>query len=110
MLIRFHLNFNYLQKSVYISVIEYFCVCAFFSFAIAIDLWDQKPYLDTQGNIIQFVIGNRGTQQLNINNQLFSKMSLHADVTYWRYISFVFMVFSSSINSYFPTNPVLLRW
>lgn len=45
---------------------------------------DVKPYLDTQGNIIQFVDGSRGRRQLNINNQIFNKMSVCADVAYWR--------------------------
>lgn len=44
-----------------------------------------KPFVDQQGNVFQFVHSTKGKQQLNINAHIFSKISTHASVTYWRY-------------------------
>lgn len=49
-----------------------------------LDYDDVKPYLDTQGNMIQFVDGSRGKRQLVINSHYFTRMSLCGKVSYWR--------------------------
>lgn len=68
-------------------------------FNYSIDLEDQKPYLDTQGNIIQFIQGSRGQSQLSINNEIFSKVSCHAGVYYWRYYLIFFFIFHEYLYS-----------
>lgn len=46
----------------------------------------RKPIMDPQGNTFQFVDSVKGKQQLHINSHIFSKISSHASVNYWRYI------------------------
>lgn len=49
---------------------------------------DMKSYLDTKGNMIQFVDGPRGKRQLSINNFGFTKMNDLRGVSYWRFVYF----------------------
>lgn len=43
-----------------------------------------KPFVDESGNMIRFIDSGKGKRQLSINNHIFTKMSHHGAVTYWR--------------------------
>lgn len=43
-----------------------------------------KPIIDPAGNAIMFIESGKGKRQLNINSHIFTRMSHHGAVQYWR--------------------------
>lgn len=78
------LTFEYIEFSTFDSNFYHIFFANRVDLSFVSGLGFTKPYIDADGNAIRFIDSGKGKRQLTINSHIFTRMSHHGNVTYWR--------------------------